>query len=380
MKWMSYLGVSAAISAGVFLWQNGTIPIGSSPTETQHRKPQNETAPRTIFASGVVEGTSRAVPLDFEITGRIAEIKVAEGSRVKQGQLLARLDDSLQQHNLAEAQSKLLLAQAERERLVNGASAETRQLAKTAAKLAAVRVEQAKSDLERAYTALKREALSLQGYENYRFKLKLAKAEYDQAMARVDEIEAKARKDELRMANAKIKLAEAAVAQARTMLDKTKLHAPADGVILKVTAEPGELRGSENSQPMITLVNDNRIRVRAFVEELDVLNLTVGQQAEITADGLPDDRFTGTITWIAPSMQPKKQLHHQPGERIDIKTREVLIAIDDPKNLVIGLPVEVFIQPERTESPAPSQDRNPPSGDATDSSSEPETAPFNGAG
>ncbi len=148
------------------------------------------------------------------------------------------------------------------------------------------------------------------------------------------------------MADARVKLAEAAVEQARTMIAKTILRAPADGIVLKVDAEPGERITSLRTEPVMTLADNSRIQVRAYVEELDAITLTVGQSAYAAADGLPDRRFSARIIWIAPSMQPKTHLHNHPGERVDTRVREVLVQIDQPDGLVIGLPVDVFIEPD----------------------------------
>ena len=75
----------------------------------------------------------------------------------------------------------------------------------------------------------------------------------------------------------------------------------------------------------------------------------------------------GQLTWAAPVMGPKSQRHHQPGEKYDVEVREVLIVLDNAEDLVVGLPVNVFItKPERepnaelTEAPtAPAPADNP---------------------
>ena len=175
--------------------------------------------------------------------------------------------------------------------------------------------------------------------------MKIAEAQWNRALARIAEAEAKVRSDELKIADAKIGLAATDVDLAKIMLAKTILLAPADGIVLRIDAEPGEMLGSESSRPAITFVDDSVIQVRAHVEELDALGLRIGQKSYVTADGLPNKRFAGKITWIAPSMHHKNVRHNKPGERVDVKVREVLIRIDDPKQLVIGLPVEVFIEP-----------------------------------
>jgi len=347
MKWIAFLCVSTALGTGVVMWQNGVLPLlrTGGPPNSVTQPDALGSSRRSIFAAGVVEGAKREVPLNFEISGRLLWLDVAEGDTVSKGRVLARQDTTVLRENFAEAQAQLQLARAERERLVNGAREETRQLARTEAKLAAVRVEQADADFQRIRSAMKQNAVSDQQFDDARFRLKIAEAQWQRARARLAEVEAAARPDELRMAEAKVQTAHAQLRKAQTRLDKATLRAPTHGIILDIDAEPGELVGPDRPEPIITLVDHRQIRVRAYVEELDVLSLEVGQSAYVTADGMPDKKFTGTITWIAPSMQPKRHRHHTPGERLDINVREVLIQLDEPGPLVIGLPVDVFIDP-----------------------------------
>jgi multidrug resistance efflux pump len=342
MKWFTFICFIGAAAAGLF--GTGFVSFDqAAPSLGPLTDPVR--APRRIFAAGVVEGAQREVTLDFELAGRIRSIAVAEGQTVAKGEALAALDDALWQQKVCEAEAQLQLAQAERERLVNGARPESREVARAEAKLAYVKVQQAEADWKRTQALFEQKAIPEQQYDKARFTYEATVAEYKQAYARVVEIEAGARDDEVKMADAKIKLAESAVQQAQTMLGKTKLVAPSNGTVLRVDAEPGALAVLEHPEPVITMVDAQQLRVRAWVEELDALSLCVGQSASVIADGRPDLRYVGTITWVAPSMGSKTHLHQEPGEHVDVKVREVLISLQDPKDLVVGLPVEVFIEP-----------------------------------
>lgn len=312
--------------------------------------PSAPTGPREVFAAGIVEGAQRSVELQFELQGRITEIPVVEGQPVHQGDVVARLDDSYWRHRLYEAEAALDIARAELERLENGASPETRQVVRADARLAEVRVAQAKAAWERAARLHQSKSLAAQDYDNYRFAHEAAVARLEQARARVAEIEAPARSDELHRAQANVDMASAAVLQGQTELERAVLTAPIDGVILRVDMEPGELVSAEQARPVVTMTSLSELRVRAYVEELDALALEPGTAAYVTVDGKPDVRYAGRVTWAAPVMGPKSHRHHQPGEKYDVEVREVLIVLDDADDLVVGLPVDVFItsQPPAT--------------------------------
>ena len=135
----------------------------------------------------------------------------------------------------------------------------------------------------------------------------------------------------------------AAVKHERLMLGKVQLRSPIDGVILQASAEPGELVGPTDERDLFTVVNRDQIRVRAFVEELDALNVTVGQRATIAVVGRTDRQYLGQVASCSPHVRPKFHRHLKPGERLDVRVREVVIDLTDGSDLLIGLPVEVFI-------------------------------------
>ena len=176
--------------------------------------------------------------------------------------------------------------------------------------------------------------------------LKLARAERDRLVRAGNSA---VRKEDLTIADAKVALAEGTVRRERLMLDKTLLRAPTDGIVLRVQAEPGEMVGPEDNRDLFTLVNRSSTRVRACVEELDAMNVAVGQKTVVIADGRPDKQYAGVVHSCSPFVSPKVQRHLKPGEMVDVRVREVMIELADGSDLLIGLPVEVFIEPSQIE-------------------------------
>ncbi len=160
MKPLTIFCLVAAIGTSAFLWKNGDFLRHNNEESATELPAATNSKQRTIFAGGVVEGTTREIPLNFEISGRLLSIDVSEGVRIQKGAILARLDDSVLQQDLAQADSRLALANAERKRLVNGASAETRRRVRAEAEVTAVQVEQAKLDADRALAAFKQDAIT----------------------------------------------------------------------------------------------------------------------------------------------------------------------------------------------------------------------------
>jgi multidrug resistance efflux pump len=250
-----------------------------------------------IFADGIVEGTYPEISPRFEIPGRIRKVHVHENETVAAGYVLAELESDVSELRLSEARTRLAIATSERDELV----AETKQSAKDR------RVQPAGGDTKG---------------RDYAAKIDAAR----QAIA-----------------ESRIALAEAAIQQEELLLEKTRLRSPIDGVVLRAVPEPGEFTGPADVRELFTVANRGTTRVRAYVEELDALRVKPGLRAVVTCAGEPGREFQGQIVSCAPSVRPKTSRHLKPGELVDVRVREVVIELDNGSELLLGLPVEVFI-------------------------------------
>lgn len=174
-------------------------------------------------------------------------------------------------------------------------------------------------------------------------RLKIAAAERDRLLSAPGRT-APASSEDMVIAEGKVTLAEIELRRERLLLDKLRLRSPVDGVVLHVEAQPGEVTGPSDERDLLTVVEGGASRVRAFVEELDGLRVSPGQQAYVTAAAQPDKTYRGTVRSCAPGFRPKLQQRLRPGERLDVRVREVVIDLDDGHELLVGLPVEVFIE------------------------------------
>jgi multidrug resistance efflux pump len=302
-----------------------------------------------IYASGRVEGASQDIELRLELSGRIRDVAVKEGQWVNAGNVLVRLDSERQQKEVALAAARLELARAELQRLQNGAQAEEREEAAALADAAKTRVEQAVRNLEIFQKLRSTKAITQQEADDQQSLVDTSRSEWAAARARVKRLNAPARADELRAAEARVSAAAAEVELAKIGLSKTELRAPCHGRVLAVHGEPGELTGQDSRQPIVILSDTSTIRVRAYVEELDAPRVTLNAPAQITADGLPGVSYTGHVVSISPCMEKKSLTDDRPNEIYDTKTREVLVELQNSPDLIIGLRVDVvFAADEET--------------------------------
>lgn len=337
--------VSAAVLLTLLVGSALMIDRRSAPVSaTGTAIPTSRPASR-IYALGIVEGRTEAVELQPELAGRVAEVLVCEGDWVEKGEVLVRIDARQQAQQVAICEANLCLAQANLDRLINGARDSERREALALLAVKKSRLDQERTTWTRIEKLRDQSAVSQQEADDQKSQVETLTAELEAAQARVDQLEAAAREDEVRAAEARVAAARAELELALIVLEKAELRAPCRGQILSVDVEPGELV-HVNHRPAIALADTSRLRVRAYIEELDAPRVHVGMPAEITADGLDGQTIEATVQSISPLMKTKTLTHDRPSEHYDTKVREMILEISpqvDTAELIVGLRVDVLL-------------------------------------
>ena len=363
---LAILVVLVALLAGTVFRRSGDEPSGA-PRQLYEVSSQSAD-PSFIYANGTVQGRERDVALRFEIVGRLASVHVREGDLVRQGDVLARLDPATWDVDLAVAQARLAQAHAQRQLLLAGATPEVVEFAKAEARRAHAEMVNADARYERVRKLAQNSAATPQDLDNAAAQVGATRASYQAALAKVNEAAAAPRQEDLNVAEANIALEAERVRYAQAMLAKTRLLAPSDGLIVQRRGEVGELVGPDSERPVAVLSDISEIRVRCYVEELDATEVRPGSQAHVEFDGMPGQRLQGRVVQCSPYMAAKTLFSDRPDEWRDVKVREVLVQLDpsdEANRLLVGLPVDVYIErdakagpigpfcPTRFRSPAP---------------------------
>lgn len=239
-----------------------------------------------LTASGYVVAQRRAA-VASKGTGRLIELTVREGSVVKQGDLIGRLDASDVQAAIAATQAGVAQSQA----------------AKAQAEAA---LGQARAELANAEVELKRQqTLVAQGFVSPQA---VDGAERRLAVAR----------SALATQQAAITAAQAGIAQSQAQVRvqqvnqaNTEIRAPFDGVVLVKNANVGDMitpfsSASGTSGAVVTMADMATLEVEADVSESNVARVKPEQPVEITLDALPEVRFRGTVARIVPTVDRAK--------------------------------------------------------------------------
>jgi len=299
---------------------------------------------RVIAAPGRVEAISEEIRVSSELSGRLHSVPVEEGDRVHKGQVLAQLENEDYVARVNEADANLAQRQAELARTINGARTQERQAAKASLEAAKAVLENAKREAERRRLLVEHQTISRDEGERYERAYQVAQAEYERAAQEFSLVDAEAREEDRRKAEAAVVLARAQLAEARAYVAKTYIRSPLDGIVLRKFRHGGESVSTQFDSPVVTVADDRSLRVRLDVDEADVAKLFVGQTGFVTAEAYGSQRFTGQVIRVGRILGKKNVRTDEPSERVDTKILETLMELDRGQSLPLGLRVDAYIE------------------------------------
>jgi RND family efflux transporter MFP subunit len=269
--WLVLLLLGAGLAATGWYWFTRERPIEVEVATVTERAAGTQAA--VLNASGYVTARRRAT-VSSKVTGKVVEVNVEEGMRVREGQVLARLDDSTLQAtlNLAEAQleaSRRAVAEVE------------------------VRLREATLTLERRLTLLRDRVVT--------------QADVDAAQAEVDSLRAR-----IVAAQQQVTVAEQQVALTKTNLADTVIRAPFSGVAISKDAQPGEMvspvsaGGGFTRTGISTIVDMGSLEIEVDVNESYINRVRDGQAVTAVLDAYPDWQIPGHVITLVPTADRQK--------------------------------------------------------------------------
>lgn len=265
-----------------------------------------------LNATGYVVAAHK-IQVASKVVGKVAWIGVEKGDKVREGQVLVRLEDDEYRAQLQQARGQLRALEARLEELQAGSRPE--EIA-----VALANLEQAKAELANAKVSLDRTAKLVREGVFAQQMLDDAEAQFRSREARVRSLERTyelvrigPRREVIDAVRGQIEQARGAVAFAETQLANTVIRAPVTGTILERIVERGEFvttgfvgdRGAKGF--VVSLADLNDLEVELDVSQSDFNKLSgLGQKARITVDAYPDRRWAGSIYQIAPEADRQK--------------------------------------------------------------------------
>ena len=247
--------------------------------------------PRTVIVTGTLAADEEVVA-GFKVPGRVSEIAVDLGSRVRTGQVLARLDPTDYRLRAEQAEASLRQVRAGLGLPPDG-SDERVDPEKTAL------VREARAVLDEA--RLNRDRMAQLWEKNY-----IARSEYDASLSRllVAEGRYQAAVEEIRNRQELLAERRSGVSLARQQLADTVLHAPIDGAVRERRASVGEYLAA--GAPIAGLVRIHPLRLKVSVPERDAPSIRVGQTVRVRLEGDPAEH-AGRVARLSPSIQEQNR-------------------------------------------------------------------------
>lgn len=241
--------------------------------------------------------------------GKVIEILVKEGDRVKKGQLLLRTEDVQQEANVHAQQAALSSARANSQVQHAAVQSATANLQTAQANLAQAKakLQQAKDDFSRSQQMFKQQLIARQTFDQSLSTYQVAVAAVQSSKAQVEQAKA-----QLNQATYNRDMSHASVLQAQAQLvgvenarDQTIYTAPFSGVITSLPVHVGEnvVPGIQNAtgSMLFQVANLSVINAVVNVDETDILGIKYNQPAEVSIDAIPNKKFKGHVTEIGMS-------------------------------------------------------------------------------
>ncbi len=272
----------------------------------------------------------RQVALPFNNNERIAAVLVQEGDRVQKGELLARLDTSRLEPQVAQATAQVAAQRAVVTRLHNGSRPE--EIAQAKANLDAAKADavNTRKTLERKVTLLPSGGSTQQDVDTARAAAGVADARVDLNQKTLDLAVLGPRQEDIDQGEAQLRANEAQLAFLRQQLADAELKAPLDGIVRSRLMEPGEMASPQ--RPVFSLAIIDPKWVRTYVSERDLGHVRMGMRASVTVDSFPGRQFEGWVGFLSPVAEftPKTV------ETEDLRTSllyEVRVFVKDPETI-----------------------------------------------
>jgi HlyD family secretion protein len=233
-----------------------------------------------VSASGKIQ-PKKLVNISADTVGRVTRLSVEEGDFVKKGQFLLQIDPELLESAVELSEAGL------------GAGQEAVRSARVAVETARANLDLAEQNLARLTRLHQDQLVSRESLDRAEAEVKVRKTELE------------ARETEVRAQEQRLDQQVAEVRSARYSLSKVTLVAPMNGLVSRRNIEEGEtvLVGTMNNPGtvLLTIADMSVVQAELEVDETDIIDVALGQRAEVEIDAFPDRKFSGTVTKIGSS-------------------------------------------------------------------------------
>src|SRR5213594_1629304 len=326
------VAILSAVGYGMFVRTRGVVTV-------QTGRAIRQDLTQTVSANGEIK-PKKYVNVSSNMMGRIVRLPVKEGDRVREGSLLVQLESIQSEADVRSAEASFDAAQTELE----GMSASIRSAEATVAS-AKAEITRSEADLARAKQNFSRaEQMTREGliakeqYDRAKADLDISSAQLNAAKARLAQAEAQEAQALTQRNSTALRIAQqrAALTRARDQFSKTTIRSTLDGIITNLPVNEGEIAivGIQN-QPgttLMTIADMSVITSEVKVDETDIVNVRIGQEARIKVDAFGDRVLMGRVSEVGNSALTRSggTISANTSAAQEAKDFKVVVTLDDP--------------------------------------------------
>ena len=264
-----------------------------------------------LNATGYIVAAHK-IELAAKVIGKVKWIGVDKGDKVKEGQVLVRLEDDEYRAQLDQAKGNLVNLQAHLAELEHGSRPE--EIAQALANLNSSKadLENARVSLERTRKLVAQAVMSQQNLDDAQARFDSGNAKVNSLQKAYDLVKIGPRQEQIDAMRGQVEQARGAVAYAETNLSNTVIRSPVNGTILERAVEIGEFvttsfvgdRGAKGY--VVSLADLNDLEVELDISQNDFAKLHMKQNGIITTDAFPDRKYDGFIREVSPEANRQK--------------------------------------------------------------------------
>src|SRR6059036_2716651 len=320
------------VGYGMFIRNRGVVTV-------QTGRVIRQDLTQTVSANGEIK-PKKYVNLSSNMMGRIVGLPVREGDHVRAGTLLVQLESIQSEADVRSAEASLDAAQTELEGM--SASIRSAQAAVATAKAEITRSEadlaRARQNFSRAEQMTREGLIAKEQYDRAKADFDISSAQLNAAKARLAQAEAQEAQALTQRDSTALRIAQqrAGLVRARDQFSKTTIRSTLDGIITNLPVNEGEIAivGIQN-QPgttLMTIADMSVITAEVKVDETDIVNVRLGQEARIKVDALGDRMLLGHVTEIGNSALARTMSSSigTSGTGQEAKDFKVVVTLDDP--------------------------------------------------
>jgi HlyD family secretion protein len=293
---------------GYYAYTQLIAPANNQSTRKRDRTVSIKRAdlPIIVTANGTIQ-PEKSINVSPKSSGKLKSLLVKEGQTVKEGQILAYMDESNTVGQITQADGQLAAAQASLDLLRAGNRAQDIAQAQANVTNTQATLEQSEIVYRQNQQLYKEGAIASRDLDASRTTMEANRAKVTQAREALSLQQAGSRPEEIDRAEAQVVAAAGSLQSVQSQLDDTVIRAPFDGVVLRKYADPGAFVtpttssssvSSATASSILALASNNQ--VVANVAEANIAQIAIGQEVTLQVDAYPNKTFSGRVVSISP--------------------------------------------------------------------------------